>query len=476
MIPQFIDKTKLPHKPGIYIYKNKAGEILYVGKAVDLYHRVASYFSGAISSYKTAHMVEQINSVETIVVESELEALILEANLIKKFLPPYNIRLTDDKDYLYIVVTKEEFPKVVTGRKKEIHSKNYALAYFGPFPSSTTVKTTLKNLRRVFPWCSNPPGPRNKTNRPCFYFHIRLCPGACVGAIIEEDYQEIIIRFIRFMSGQGKELMLELTEQMNRHAGKMEFEEAGRLKKTVTGIQYLLQPNRVSSYLENPNFLEDQNKKGLEELQKVLNLPELPERIECYDISNLQGKEATGSLVVLTNGEIDKSQYRKFKIRIAGKPNDYAMHAEMMGRRLGHPEWGVPQLILIDGGRGQVRAVKEEIDLRIKNYDLRKNKNVILSKAKNLSIGLRNNVSETSSEILRAKSPQDDTTTIKQFNNIPIYGIAKREEWLYPPEGEIIKLPKRSLALRLIQKIRDESHRFAISYHRKLRNKSFLPT
>ncbi len=423
MVPQFIDKVLLPHKPGIYIFKDEAGKVLYVGKAIDLYHRISSYFVGSHprgGSLKTAYLVQNIRQVETIIVESELEALILEANLIKKYLPPYNVRLTDDKDYLYIAITKEEFPRIITARKKDLKPIK---SWYGPFPSASTVKSTLKQLRRVFPWCQNPPGPRNRRLRLCFYFHINLCPGPCAGQISKEDYLKIIRRFEKFIGGQKQELHQELTEEMNFLAKDLKFEEAQKVKKMISGIEYLTQPNRVTKYLENPNYLEDERQQALLELQKQLKLPELPERIEAYDISNFQGKEATGSLVVLTNGEIDKSQYRRFKIKITGKPNDVGMHKEIMRRRLDHPEWPMPQLILIDGGRGQVKG---------------------------------------SNEIL-----------ITRGLNIPIYGLAKRMEWLYPPEGEILKLPKRSLALRLLQKIRDESHRFALSYHRKLRNKSF---
>ena len=201
MFPQFINKSSLPHKSGVYLFKDKTGKVIYVGKAIDLYHRVASYFShfnpGGLNVKKAA-LVEQIRIVETIVVESELEALILEANLIKKYLPPFNIRLTDDKDYLYIGITKEDFPKLVTLRKKDLASVK---KYFGPFPSARTLRDTLKMLRRVFPWCSTPPR-RSKNDviatldltrfRSCFYHHLGLCPGACVGLITKQDYNKII--------------------------------------------------------------------------------------------------------------------------------------------------------------------------------------------------------------------------------------------------------------------------------------------
>lgn len=419
MIPKFIEKSQIPHQPGIYMYKDETGKVIYVGKAIDLYNRVSSYFSGP-QNVKTTRLVENIRGVETIIVESELEALILEANLIKKFYPLFNISLKDDKDYLYIAVTKEDFPKVITARKKELIPIK---AFFGPFPSAKTVKSTLKQLRRVFPWCVSPPGSRNKVQRPCFYYHLNLCPGACVGTISKENYNLILNRFIKFMSGKQHELLSELQDEMKSYSDSNEFEMADRVKKVITGISYLLQPNRVGSYLENPNFLSDERQLGLAELQKVFKLDVLPARIEGYDISNISGTNATGSMVVLTGGEIDKSQYRKFKIKIAGKPNDYAMHAEMMGRRLKN-DWQLPDLMIIDGGRGQVRAALAELE--------------------------------------------------KAGVKIPIYGIAKRMEWLYPSEGEVMKLPSRSLALRLLQKLRDESHRFAINYHRKLRAKQFL--
>lgn len=425
MIPSFIAKSKIPHKPGVYIYKDSTGEILYVGKAIDLYHRVASYFSGTLSQ-KLSLLVDQIADIETIIVESELEALLLEANLIKKHLPPFNIRLTDDKDYLYIVVNRENFPKILTARKKDLKG---AKKNWGPFPSSRTVRETLKALRKVFPWCANPPRMNTHIgNRACFYYHIGLCPGACVGAVDKFKYQKIIGRFSKFLDGKKEELVSQLTEEMAQASQRMEFEEAESIKKTIRGIEYLTQTNRTKLYLENPNFLEEERQFALKELKKDLNLKKLPERIEGYDISNISGKEATGSMVVLTNGEIDKSQYRKFKINPpaggSGKPNDVGMLREMVRRRFQHPEWPVPDLIIVDGGRGQVRAA---------NYELRTTK-----------------------------------------YEIPIYGLAKRMEWLYPPEGEVLKLSRKSLSLKLLQKLRDEAHRFAISYHKKLHGKNLL--
>lgn len=428
MMPAFIDRSKTPHAPGVYIYKDNRRRILYVGKAIDLYHRVASYFQSSRMDAKTKSLVEKIAEIETIVVESELEALILEANLIQKYLPPFNIKLTDENDYLYIAVTCEDFPKIITARKKDLEGTK---KYWGPFPSSRTVRDTLKSLRRVFPWCSNPHSRSGSSNtllewkrRPCFYYHIGLCPGACAGFITPEDYGKIISKFSKFMDGKKDELVSQLNGEMREAAKKRRFEEAAKVKKVLEGIVYLTQSNRTKLYLENPNFLEDERQVALEKLKQDLGLEKMPERIEGYDISNIQGKEATGSMVVLTHGEIDKSQYRKFKIRISGRPNDVAMMQEVIRRRLKHSEWRMPDLVIVDGGRGQVRVAKCQM------------------------------------------------TNVKC--QIPVYGLAKRMEWLYPPEGEILKLSKKSLSLKLLQKLRDEAHRFAINYHRKLHQRSVL--
>ena len=421
MIPAFIDRKLLPHQPGVYIFKNKVGRVIYVGKAIDLYHRVASYFARTHEIPKTNILVTQIASAETIIVESELEALILEANLIKKYLPEFNVSLKDDKDYLYIKITKEDFPKVLTAR---IHDLKGSLKYFGPFPSSRTVRDTLKALRRVFPWCSLKAMPvrRRLFNKACFYYHIGQCPGACVGEISKADYRKNIFRLIKLLNGNKEGLEMDLMDEMEKAAADQKFEEAGKLKKMIQGIAYLTQSNRTKSYLENPNFLEDERGIALEELKKVLHPETIPHRIECYDISNIQGHESTGSMVVLTHGEIDKSQYRKFKIHITGRPNDVGMHKEMMRRRLKHPEWALPDLILVDGGIGQVTGVKLEI--------------------RNLKL------------------------------EIPVYGLAKRMEWLYAEDGSVVKLSRHNPALKMLQKIRDEAHRFAITYHRKLHQRA----
>lgn len=415
-----LDKSTIPHKPGVYIYKDQSGGVIYVGKAVDLYHRIASYFTGSPDSSKTAVLIENIKSVEVIVVMSELEALILEANLIKKYLPRFNIKLTDDKDYLYIKVTKENFPKILTARKKELGD---AGEYFGPFPSSRIVRMTLKRLRRSFPYCTQG-HPSTRNNKPCFFYHLHLCSGVCAGKISQDEYRKIIRRFIKFMQGQKEDVVSDLVAEMEKYSQDQEYEKADGIKRMIEGLNYMTQSTNAQVYLENPNFVEDQNRQALEQLKKHLNLPVLPERIECYDISHTGGKEVVGSLVVLTGGDIDKRWYRKFKIHLEGRVDDVAQMKEIVHRRLNHDEWPKPDLILVDGGKGQVRGAYEELSLA--GWD------------------------------------------------VPLFGLAKRMEWIYNSHLAVIKLPRAALSLRILQKIRDEAHRFAISYHRKLREGKFL--
>lgn len=423
MTPALIKKELIPKRPGVYLFKDADKNIIYVGKAIDLYHRVASYFSFRAlrkGDVKTSTLVEDIKGLETIVVESEIEALILEANLIKKYLPKFNVRLTDDRDYLYIGITKGQLPKVITLRKQDL--KNVQ-KFWGPFPSAGTVRNTLKTLRRIFPWCSNLQiRSTDSKAKPCFYYHLGLCVGPCAGVVDKKDYQKIISNFSKFMDGKKGQLLLELNKEMEMLSKVQKYEQANIVKKTIQGINYLTQNIKVKLYLENPNFLEEETKKTLLELKNDLKLTKIPERIECYDISNIQGHDATGSMVVLTNGQIDKAQYRKFKIKISGRPNDVGMLKEMIKRRLNHKEWLIPDLVLVDGGRGQVNGIWRELQ------------------------------------------------------DIPVFGLAKRMEWLYPKEGSVIKLPKKSLSLKLLQKIRDEAHRFAITYHRKLRDRIVTST
>ncbi len=409
------------------MYHDKAGKVIYVGKAKQLKNRVSSYFQSPTRlTGKTALLVPQIATIEVYVVESELEALLLEARFIKKYNPKYNIMLKDGKAYVLIRVTKgETYPAVVTARKMDDKKS----VYFGPFPSSTAVREVLRTLRRIFPFQSV----LHHDRRPCLYHHLGLCP--CVSAFPNTlpAYKKTISHLIKFLGGHTKQVVKDLEKERNVASKQEDFELAAKLQKQIDAIAYVTHPmHQAFEYETNPHLVDDLRTQEMEALQQVLNghgVPiGLPKRIECYDISNFQSSYPVGSMTVLTNGTIDKSQYRKFKMHSTG-PNDFGMHAEMMQRRLKHDEWPLPDLFVIDGGKGQVSAVREVIE-------------------------------------------QDPRFVGKP---LPMIGLAKREETMVTPDLEEIHIPKSSPALQLVMRIRDEAHRFGITFHRKLRSKGFLP-
>jgi excinuclease ABC subunit C len=441
-----MDLKRLPHSPGVYLFKNSRDRIIYVGKAIDLRNRVGSYFQASSKLLpRTTLMVGKIVSYDFVRVESELEALILEANLIKKHRPYFNVRLKDDKDYIYIKITKEDFPTVQLARSKDLKDTK---KYFGPFPDAKAARTTYKLLRRLFPFRTCTPG----VGKACFYYHIGLCMGPCIGAVDKKTYQQMIRRMISFLQGHKDQVVKDLTYDMNQAAEKLEFEKAGQLKRQIESIDYVTQRTRlIDQYLQNPNLVEDLKEEALRDLAEVLNLSGRSlSRIEAYDNSNIQGTQATSAMVVFTKGEPDKSQYRKFKIKKVRGQDDFAYMKEVLSRRFKHLKFSphqkfslserkfldvnaddsfqaVPDLIVIDGGKGQLSAAKSVLD---------------------------------------------------QMNlPIPIIGLAKRREEIYLPlVDKPLRLSKESSALKLLMYLRDEAHRFTLGYHRKLRNQALLPT
>ncbi|HSX10027.1 MAG TPA: GIY-YIG nuclease family protein [Candidatus Saccharimonadales bacterium] len=445
MVYQRSDYLKLPEKAGVYVYSDKNGDILYVGKANDLKSRVSSYFvKSSQLGPRTKVMVSQIEKITITIVESELEALLLEAFYIKKYKPKYNARLTDNKSYLRIRITvKDDYPRVLLARLED----NSDSIYFGPFPSASAVKLVLKTIRRIFPFVSA----RNHPKRICLYNHLGLCPCPPMfdSPELKKTYRKNIKGIIRILEGESKTIMKELEKERDNYSKKEEYEKALAVQKKINAMSLITTPfHRPFEYAVNPNLRTDIRQKELDGLIDILNengfdLTTL-ERIECYDISNIQGTNATGSMVVLTHGEIDKSQYRKFKIKrkwdkrdVKNLPNDFAMMNEVLKRRLGHEDWHFPNLIIVDGGKGQVTS------------------------------GL---------------------AALKECGvSIPLVGLAKREETIVIPVSTVsdnkkvdgenyleVLLPKNSPSLHLIQRIRDEAHRFAITYHRKLRSGSFI--
>lgn len=443
----------IPETPGVYIYRDKAKKVIYVGKAVNLKNRVKSYFARLdILEPKTRAMITKAESIETITVQNELEALLLEADLIKRYKPPYNISMKDDKFYKYIVVEKPKLEtvegakpvyKISTTRKKTKLKQN---EYFGPYPESNSILLITKTLRRIFPYrdCPTPKFNRYKSaGRACLYGHIGLCPAPCqTGEGIEQN-NENITKIKEYLLGKRVELFKKLESEMKRLSKEQKYEDAAVIRDQLTKYEYLkTKIVDIKEYINNPDLVSDKAISGVESLIKTLeentsiqfeNKDPESFRIETYDISNIQGTNAVGSMSVTVGGVYDKKEYRKFRIKFKKTPDDFFMLQETLSRRFSEAnieKWGLPDLIVIDGGKGQLSSAIEIMD--------------------------------------------------KVEINLPIISIAKKQEELFyydknANEYKLIALPKSDEGLKIIIKGRDEAHRFGITYHRKLRLKQMTP-
>lgn len=537
----------LPSLPGCYLYYNKDGEIIYIGKAKILKRRVKSYFTKKHDSVKVKILVPQINRLEYIITNTEVEALILESHLIKKHKPRYNVLLKDDKKYPYFLITDEDFPRITIVRKKNMNPEKGR--YYGPYTDVRAMHATLDFLKKIFPLkqCKTP----KFKDRPCLYYHIGRCMAPCQNLITSEEYKSLVYQAELFLSGKQAELMERLKTQMKKYSESQQFEKAARLRDSFKDLQKTLEKQKVvyentklnediislmqedgifaivimmvregrlidkkdfvypvedaerseffatffKEYYSNLTLgypekivskeleavgdkalyeewleiiaqkkvkisygksvqgkelqmLADKNARVLLDNAKIrqmsqirddfneigsylaekLQLKNFPYRMECYDISHIQGTNTVASMVTFINGVSKKSEYRKFKIRMTeGKPDDFLSMKEVLSRRLnriGEEKWAKPDLIIIDGGKGQLSSVMQ---------------------------------------------------IIKELNieGIDIVSLAKRNEEVFlPNNSKPIMLPRNSSALFLFQRIRDEAHRFAITYHRNLRSKA----
>jgi excinuclease ABC subunit C len=396
---KLIEKIKkFPDTPGVYFMRDSKRKILYIGKATSLHHRVISYFQRPQED-RIEKMLSQVATIETQKTDSAIEALLYENDLIKKHQPKYNVRLKDDKTYLGIYITHEDWPRVMPARKTEKLPKG---EFYGPFPSSYQVKEALQVIRKIFPFryaCEPMSG------KACFEYHMGLCPGVCAGKISQEDYGKTIKQIKLFLHGKKKQVIKNIEKEMKISAKNLEFEKAAKLRDRVFALRHIQDTALV---------LE-------EEPQEI----EVPKRIEAYDISNISGAFAVGSMIVFTEGLVDKNQYRKFRIkneelRIKNRGmNDVGAIKEILNRRLNHKEWQYPDLILVDGGKPQAYAAKEVI--------------------------------------------------AEHKLNIPIVGIAKGPA---RDRNDIITDKNINIDKKLLIKIRDEAHRFAITYYRLRHRKS----
>jgi len=559
--PLLKDKLQtLPTKPGVYLMKDEGGEVIYVGKSVNLRHRVRSYFQASAShSLKLRRLVYRIADFDIIVTDSEIEALILECNLIKEHRPRYNIRLKDDKRYPYIKITwQEDYPRIIVTRRMERDGARY----FGPLTDVRAVHQTLDMLRRLFPYLTCKREITGQNTRACLYYHIGRCAGPCIGAISRQEYRALIKRICLFLEGKAEEIVADLQAQMTSAAEALDFETAAALRDQIMAVERVTKQQKialavgkdedvialaqenddtcvqvffirqgkligreyfildgaaeedeaqiVASFVKQfydeaayvpmkiilPTNVEEavvietwlRSKRGskvklhapqrgrgrelvkmaaenaaetlaslraqwlldegrsveaLAQLQERLGLEEAPTRIEGYDISNIQGTAATGSMVVFVKGVPRKSDYRRFRIRTVGGADDYAMMQEVLRRRfkrakqrmsesanqrIGGDVWAImPDLIIVDGGKGQLNAALEVLEEH----------------------GLK--------------------------GEVPAVGLAKKQEEVFlPGRSQPLVLPRDSQGLYLLQRVRDEAHRFAIGYHRQLRAKKTL--
>jgi excinuclease ABC subunit C len=419
----------LPQLPGAYIYKDEAGKVIYVGKAKNLRSRVGSYFFTELDSFsKTYQLVQRINDINYIIVDNEFDALILEASLIKKYQPKYNIVLKDDKSFLYIVIKKDVYPTIVVSRKTNLNPRDLN---FGPFTSSTATKQVVRILRKIFPYKDCSLSKFNKYQKlevPCLYGHINLCSAPCVnsGEAFDKLYRNNISRIKRLLSGGASKLITDIERKMRSFAKVKDYEQAAKYRDLLQKFNYVrANYKEAAEYLDNPYLIDDRSKKALSTLQSIIpTLNEAPKRIECYDISNISGKESVGSMVVATDGKIDKGEYRRFKIRFKDTPDDVDMIYDVISRRFNR-DWEHPDLLVVDGGKPQVSAAERAIeDMKVKCL---------------------------------------------------VIGLAKKFETIVVKEGSTFKeivVEKSNPGLRLLIVLRDEAHRFAQSYHHLLRLKS----
>jgi excinuclease ABC subunit C len=432
-----VKKLNIPKNPGSYQFRNKMNEIIYIGKAVNLNSRVLSYWrKSADHTPAKFSMMRKIRSVEWIETDSEIEALLLESNLIKKHQPQYNVTLRDDKRYVYIKVSvDEEWPRIFLVRKFDKSGK-----FFGPFVSTEAVRETLKVIRKIWPYRSCARLPK----KTCLYFRINKCPGCCEDLVDRKEYKKTIRQIVLFLEGKKKQVVKDIEKEIREFiklkVHKVESSEKNiKIDKKVNQLNFKLV--NLKKVLEGSGVLSliDKYATDVVELAKILSLPKVPNRIEGYDISNILGKHAVGSMVVFNDGEANKSEYRKFKIQLTDDDaGDVWMLHEVLSRRFKRiidkdPKWLAPDLMIIDGGKQQlnvaVRLLKKfKLDIPV----------LSISKGQ----GLRSSIAP--------------------------------DKIFFPGEKVALELPLSSPALHIIKRVRDESHRFAVKYHRELRSRRWL--
>ena len=415
--------SKLPASPGVYFHKNAAGEIIYVGKAAVLKNRVRQYFQKSQKDIKTEALVREIADTDWIVVDTEMDALFLEAEMIKRYMPKWNILLRDDKTVSYVRISMGDEVPYVSFTRIPMDDK---AKYVGPFYGKLAVEKALRTLRRVFPYYVKP-----YTGHKTLDTDLGLTPGIELGKSTPKEYKRNLRKLIRYLEGGRERLMRELEKAMYEAAAHGEYELAAEARNQLYGLKEL----QKKIVFSDKEFLDISSDRALAELQRLLKLDKPPRRIEGYDISHQSGEHTVGSMVVFINGASARNEYRKFKIR-SSTNDDLKSMQEVLTRRLKHSEWDYPDLIILDGGKTQVNAILP----LVASHHI-----PVIGRDKS------GNHAKTAGVTLVLPNTDESTTAFSQ-----------------------IELPSGSHIARLIARIDEEAHRFAITYHSLLKRKSML--
>jgi excinuclease ABC subunit C len=363
---EYFKNNKLPESSGVYLFK-KGKSILYIGKATSLKDRVKSYFSNDVISTRGPLIVDMVfnaDKIDYIETDSVLEALILEAELIKKHQPKYNTKEKDNKSFNYVVITKEDFPRILVERGRNLEKiqdlKFKIQEKFGPYTNGTQLKEAIKIIRKIFPFRDNC---SLNQKRGCFNYQIGLCPGVCIGLVTKKEYKKTIKNIKLFFEGKKKQIIKNLEKGMNTFAKKQEFENADKVKKTIFALNHIQDVALIKDEYSLPG-------QGISNIEYSKN----NFRIEAYDVAHLSGTNNVGVMTVIENGEINKNEYRKFIIR-ESKGSDTDALKEILERRLKHKEWSFPQIIVVDGGKAQINIARKIVDKNIEIVSVLKSEN-----------------------------------------------------------------------------------------------------
>ena len=444
--------SKLPASPGVYFHKNEAGEVIYVGKAAVLKNRVRQYFQKSKKDPKTEALVAEIFDTDWIVVDTEMDALFLEAEMIKRYMPKWNILLRDDKAVSYIRIDmNNEVPYVSFTRTPQ----DDKATYIGPFYGKSTIERALRILRRVFPYYTKP-----YSGKKTLDTDLGLSPGIEVGRTTAKNYKKNLRKLIRYLEGDRQKLLRDVEKTMREESKKGNYELAAESRDQLSGLREL----KKRIVFSDKEFLDISSDMALKQLQEVLRLPNPPRRIEGYDISHQSGADTVGSMVVFINGASARNEYRKFKVR-SSKNDDLKSMREVIERRLKHQEWDYPDLIILDGGRTQVDAVLPllrpygiPVVGRDKSGDHTRNAGVKLV--------IPDYSLQASALAPSEKLPPDGTSMPLRAQHEASASAASEISYL--------ELPSSSHIARLIARIDEEAHRFAVTYHSLLKRKNML--